>query len=75
MLYIYIVKALQPGAHTIQQTVVTESQPSPGKAAAVRGKCLAQLSVIKKLFDEKILIEEELLEQKSYILRTMRKLI
>ena len=59
-----IVKALQPGAHTIQQTVVTESQPSPGKAADVRGKCLAQLSVIKKLFDEKVLTEEELLEQK-----------
>ena len=66
-------KALQSGAHTIQQTVVTESQPSPGKAADVRGKCLAQLSVIKKLFDEKVLTEE-LLEQKSDILRTMHKL-
>ena len=46
-------KALQPGAHTIQQTVVTESQPSPGKAADVRGKCLAQLSVIRKGFNRR----------------------
>ena len=58
-----IVKPLQPGAHTIQKTVVTKYQPYPGKAADGRGKCLAQLSMIKKLFDEKVLTEE-LLEQK-----------
>ena len=68
-------KALQPGSHTIQQTVVTESQPSTGKAADVGGKCMSQLSVIKKLFDEKVLTEEELLEQKNDILKTTHKLI
>jgi len=62
---------------SFQQTVIastSEGQPSPGKAAEIRGKCLSQLSVLKKLFDEDILTEEELKEQKSDILRTLRKL-
>ena len=62
---------------SFQQTVIastSESQPSPGKAAEIRGKCLSQLSVLKRLFDDDVLTEEELKEQKSEIFRTLRKL-
>jgi len=57
-------------SYSFQQTVIastSEGQPSPGKAAEIRCKCLSQLSVLKKLFDEDILTEEELKEQKSDI--------
>ena len=46
---------------------------SPTKAVDVRGKCFAQLSSLKRLFEESIITEEELLEQKKCILKTLRK--
>ena len=61
-----------------QQT--TPSQPSagmgisPGKAVEIRGKCYAQLASLKKLFEESVIDERELEEQKGCILGTLRKL-
>jgi len=50
---------------SFQQTAIAstnEGQPSPGKAAEIRGKCLSQLSELKNLLEEEILTEEELKE-------------
>lgn len=47
---------------------------SPSKAVDIRGKCFSQLASLKKLFEESVLTEEELKEQKSSILETLRKL-
>ena len=43
-----------------QQTVIAstgESQPSPGKAAEIRGKCLNQLSVLKSCLMKDVLTD------------------
>ena len=62
----------------VQQTSSLESQSgvgiSPTKAVDIRGKCFTQLSSLKQLFEESIITEEELQEQKSCILNTLRKL-
>ena len=61
-----------------QQT--TSSQPSagmgisPGKAVEIRGKCYTQLASLKKLFEESVIDERELEEQKGCILGTLREL-
>ena len=61
----------------VQQTSSLESQSgvgiSPTKAVDIRGKCFTQLSSLKQLFEESV-ITEELQEQKSCILNTLRKL-
>ena len=46
---------------------------SPSKAVDIRGKCFAQLSSLKKLFEDAVITEDELQEQKSSILKTLRK--
>ena len=60
---------------SFQQTVIAstnEGQPSPGKAAEIRGKCLSQLSALKKLFDEQ---KKNLRSRKVIrIFRTLHKL-
>lgn len=47
---------------------------SPGKAVDIRGKCYAQLASLKKLFEEAVIDEKEIEEQKGCILGTLRKL-
>ena len=47
---------------------------SPGKAVEIRGKCFSQLASLKQLFEDSVLTEDELKEQKSSILDTLRKL-
>jgi len=47
---------------------------SPSKAVDLRGKCLAQLSNLKQLFEDSVITEDELEEQKQSILRDLRKL-
>ena len=47
---------------------------SPGRAVEIRGKCFQQLAALKKLFEDNILMEQELQEQRSDILGTLRKL-
>ena len=47
---------------------------SPSKAVDIRGKCLTQLASLKQLFEDSVLTEEELKEQKDCILETLRKL-
>ena len=46
---------------------------SPTKAVDIRGKCFSQLASLKKLFEESIITEDEMQEQKSSILKTLRK--
>ena len=71
----------------IQQTVGPQVSPSqnqpcpdrtiglsPGRAVEIRGKCFQQLATLKKLFEDDVLTEQELQEQKSDILGTLRKL-
>ena len=41
---------------------------SPSKAVEIRGKCLNQLASLKQLFEDSVLMEEELKEQKTSIL-------
>lgn len=55
------------------QYQVSEMGLSPSKAVDIRGKCFAQLSSLKKLFEEAVITEEELKEQKGCILNTLRK--
>ena len=54
-----------------------QSQPgmgvSPSKAVDIRGKCFAQLASLKQLFEESVITEDELQEQKRSILKTLRK--
>ena len=47
---------------------------SPGKAVEIRGKCYTQLASLKQLFEESVIDETELKEQKSSILETLIKL-
>jgi len=47
---------------------------SPGKAVEIRGKCYSQLASLKQLFEESVIDEKELKEQKSSILETLKKL-
>ena len=71
----------------IQQTVGPQVSPSqnqpcpdrtiglsPGRAVEIRGKCFQQLAMLKKLFEDDVLTEQELQEQKNDILGTLRKL-
>jgi hypothetical protein len=47
---------------------------SPGKAVDIRGKCFTQLASLKKLYEDSIISEDELQEQKSSILNTLKRL-
>jgi len=47
---------------------------SHGKAVEIRGKCYTQLASHKQLFEESVIDEKEMKEQKSCILETLRKL-
>ena len=47
---------------------------SPGKAVEIRGRCFSQLATLKQLYEDSVLNEEELKEQKSSILETLSKL-
>ena len=47
---------------------------SPSKAVEIRGKCFSQLASLKQLFEEAVITEEELKEQKCCIFETLRKL-
>ena len=48
---------------------------SPGKAADIRMKHLEQLRYLQRLMEDRIISEEEFLEQKQIILNTLRKLV
>lgn len=65
--------ATQPQTQTNLQSSLT-THVSPSKAVDIRGKCFSQLASLKQLFEESVLTEEELQEQKSSILETLRKL-
>lgn len=71
----------------IQQTVCSQALPcqnqscsertvglSPGRSVEIRGKCFQQLATLKKLFEDDVLTEQELQEQKNDILGTLRRL-
>ena len=47
---------------------------SPSKAVEIRDKCFTQLANLKQLFEDSVLTEVELKEQKTSILDTLRKL-
>ncbi len=69
----------QPGAlafpsHVASPHTQTPLGVSPGKAVEIRGKCFSQLASLKQLFEESVLTEDELKEQKTSILETLRKL-
>ena len=61
-----------------QVTTVRESDTqvsiSPGKAAELRIRNLEQLSYLQGLYDDNILSDKELAEQKRIILDALRKL-
>ena len=56
------------------QSPLSVSGVSPGRAAEIRGKCYSQLSTLKKLFQDGVLSQDELDEQKDLILDGLRKL-
>ena len=62
-----------PSQSTSLQTPATLGI-SPSKTVEIRGKCLSQLASLKQLFEDSVLTEEELKEQKASILYTLRKL-
>ena len=66
--------ALTIPSHLISPHTQTPLGVSPSKAVEIRGKCFSQLASLKQLFEESVLTEEELKEQKSSILETLRKL-
>ena len=61
-------------SHLTRSQTQTSMGLSPSKAVEIRGKCFTQLATLKQLFDESVLTEEELKEQKSSILETLRNL-
>ena len=46
---------------------------SPGKIVDIRGKCFTQLANLKHLYEDSVISEDELQEQKSSILKTLKK--
>ena len=66
--------ALTIPSHLTSPHTQTPLGVSPSKAVEIRGKCFSQLASLKQLFEESVLTEEELKEQKSSILETLRKL-
>ena len=60
-------------ANTPQCSLITDQQlgVSPGKAVEIS---FHQLAMLKQLYEDQVLTEEELKEQKSDILYTLRKL-
>lgn len=69
----------QPNALALQSPLANPNTQtplgvSPSKAVEIRGKCFSQLASLKQLFEESVLTEEELKEQKTSILETLRKL-
>lgn len=85
-----VVKAVNNGSTivqspSIQQTVQDPSTDpstslnsqlgvSPAKAAEIRGKSFGQLSVLKQLYDDNVLTQEEFQDQKNVILSHLKKL-
>ena len=67
-----VVKAIATPQTSHLQSQAPESL-SPSKAVDICGKCFAQLSSLKKLFEEAVITEDELKEQKCCILNTLRK--
>lgn len=70
-----VVKAIaSPNSCTSIESQSGVGKLSPSKAVDIRGKCFAQLASLKQLFEESVITEDELQEQKSSILKTLRKL-
>jgi len=72
-----VTKAMTPTCSVLSpHNTSSESQPvdhssmgiSPGKAVEIRGKCYTQLASLKQLFEESVINEKEMKEQKSCIL-------
>lgn len=71
------VQPLQQVQNTSTSSVQRQSSMlgmSPSKAVEIRGKCFSQLATLKQLYEDKVLSEEQLEEQKSSILETLRNL-
>ena len=81
-----VIKAMGPNSTNVGPLIQQNFSPlssgdptataavSPSKAVDMRGKCFAQLASLKQLFDDSVITEEELQEQKGCILQTLRKL-
>ena len=74
-----IMKATTSPTSAAQPTQHDQFNPSsvvmsPGKSVELRMNNLQQLRVLQQLFDDKILLEMEFLEQKECILNSLRKL-
>ena len=69
-----VVKAMASPSKPQENILQPELGVSPGKAVDIRGKCFTQLASLKKLYEDSIISKDELQEQKSSILNTLKKL-
>lgn len=71
-------KAMQPPGHSSDSSPPKVPPPcagiSPGKAVDLRSKNLQQLRSIQQLLEDKILTQEEYMEQKEIVLASLRKI-
>ena len=72
-----VVKALTPSPKSVSPSVTNPSAGigiSPGKSTQLRMQNLQQLRVLQQLYEEGILSDSELAEQKKIILDALRRL-